>query len=228
MSDNIVLGIDPGVGSIGLFRRDISKSNIEEQLLGGTVLTFPAGVTSQNDAISFASERGNKRRQRNHNLSRKQCKWATLELLIKNGMCPLTMENLDKWRKYDKEAEVKHPYPTYDTDYVAWLRCDFDYDGKPDYRIFELRNLLAINTDIDLSTSLGKQLLGRVVYHMALHRGFRSSKGERATDNQEERGVEDIDELVGAENKMAQNIKNVMEKEHLPTVGSALYYLSNV
>ena len=86
MSDNIVLGIDPGVGSIGLFRRDISKSNIEEQLLGGTVLTFPAGVTSQNDAISFASERGNKRRQRNHNLSRKQCKWATLELLIKNGM----------------------------------------------------------------------------------------------------------------------------------------------
>lgn len=226
MSDNIVLGIDPGVGSIGLFRRDISKSNIEEQLLGGTVLTFPAGVTSQNDAISFASERGNKRRQRNHNLSRKQCKWATLELLIKNGMCPLTMENLDKWRKYDKEAEVKHPYPTYDTDYVAWLRCDFDYDGKPDYRIFELRNLLAINTDIDLSTSLGKQLLGRVVYHMALHRGFRSSKGERATDNQEERGVEDIDELVGAENKMAQNIKNVMEKEHLPTVGSALYYLN--
>ncbi|MBQ6938780.1 MAG: hypothetical protein IJN35_02935, partial [Muribaculaceae bacterium] len=180
MSDNIVLGIDPGVGSIGFFRRDISKKSIEEQLLGGMVLTFPAGVISKDTTISNATERGNKRRQRNHNLSRKQCKWATLELLIKNGMCPLSIEELDKWRKYDKDAEVKHPYPAYVADFVSWLRCDFNIDVKPDYKMLELRNILAINNNVDLSTQLGKQILGRVVYHMALHRGFRSSKGERA------------------------------------------------
>lgn len=226
MSDNIVLGIDPGVGSIGFFRRDISKKSIEEQLLGGTVLTFPAGVKSKDTTISNATERGNKRRQRNHNLSRKQCKWATLELLIKNEMCPLSVENLDKWRKYDKEAEVKHPYPTHDADYVAWLRCDFNHDGKPEYKMFELRHLLAINADIDLSTSSGKQMLGRVVYHMALHRGFRSSKGERATNNQDNRGVEDNDEYVGAEKEKSKKINALMNEENLPTVGCALYFLN--
>lgn len=228
MSDNIVLGIDPGVGSIGFFRRDISKKSIEEQLLGGMVLTFPAGVISKDTTISNATERGNKRRQRNHNLSRKQCKWATLELLIKNGMCPLSIEELDKWRKYDKDAEVKHPYPAYVADFVSWLRCDFNNDGKPDYKMLELRNILAINNNVDLSTQLGKQILGRVVYHMALHRGFRSSKGERATENQEDRGVVDNDDLIGAEEQKAQAIKAVMEAEGLPTVGSALYFLNEI
>ena len=226
MSDNIVLGIDPGVGSIGLFRRDASKKNIEEQLLDGAVLTFPSGVISDINSESYAVHRGDKRRQRNHNLSRKQCKWATLELLIKNGMCPLSIEELDKWRKYDKDAEVKHPYPAYVADFVSWLRCDFNNDGKPDYKMLELRNILAINNNVDLSTQLGKQILGRVVYHMALHRGFRSSKGERATENQEDRGVVDNDDLIGAEEQKAQAIKAVMEAEGLPTVGSALYFLN--
>ena len=85
MSDNIVLGIDPGVGSIGFFRRDISKKSIEEQLLGGTVLTFPAGVKSKDTTISNATERGNKRRQRNHNLSRFSTDNGHISFFISNS-----------------------------------------------------------------------------------------------------------------------------------------------
>lgn len=228
MSDNIILGIDPGVGSIGLFKRDIDKSDkLSEQLIGGSILTFPAGFTQKDNMKSLATERGDKRRGRNHIQSRKQCKWATLELLINLGMCPLSMEELDKWRKYDKNADIKHPYPTSQL-FRAWLKCDFNNDGKPDFSMFELRNNLAIDKGIDLSTTIGKLMLGRVVYHMAIHRGFRSSKGDRATENQENRGIDEHEDLKGAEEGKAKEIKNIMQSYNLPTIGCALYYLNNI
>lgn len=225
MSSNIILGIDPGVGSIGLFKRDTNKSDLSEQLIGGTILTFPSGVTDSDKTISLATERGDKRRQRNHILSRKQCKWATLELLIDLGMCPLSLDELDKWRKYDKNAEIKHPYPT-SKQFRAWLMCDFNNDGTPDFTMFELRYILAINDDIDLSTPTGKHMLGRVIYHMANHRGFRSSKGDRANIDQENRGVEDDLDFKGAEEEKAKEIKQVMSDYNLPTIGCALYHLN--
>lgn len=226
MNDNIVLGIDPGVGSIGVFKRNLDYSKkLSEQLLDGVVLTFPSGVTIKDDTKSLASERSEKRRQRNHLLSRKQCKWATLEFLIKMNMCPLSIEELNNWRKYDKNAEFKHPYPSSNL-YRSWLRCDFNDDGKPDFTMFQLRNLLAINKNLNLTLPIGKYMLGRVIYHMANHRGFRSSKGDKANINQEDRGVEENSYLKGSEDKYAQKIKSVMDDLNLPTVGCALYYLN--
>lgn len=226
MSDKYVVGIDPGVGSIGMFRRDIEQSNLDEQLLNGVVQIFSSGVTDKENTKSLATERGEKRRSRKHYYSRKQCKWATLELLIKHGMCPLSIEDLNLWRKYDKNAEVKHPYPTHAKDYISWLRCDFNNDGKVDSGIFELRNFLATDNSIDLSSQEGKYKLGRVVYHMALHRGFRSSKGEKATDSPNKENEQE--EYKGSEEEKAFLINKVMEENNLPTVGCALYYLNSV
>lgn len=218
MGDNIILGLDPGVGSMGFVRRDA-----ENKLLDGGVLIFPSGVQNSLTFKSVAAAYGEIKARRRHYFSRKMCKWATLSMLIEQKMCPLTIEDLDTWRKYQKGKE--RIYPVHVADFMAWLKLDFNGDGVPDMTMFELRDMLARNKNINLSTPVGREMLGRVVYHMALHRGFRSSKGEKITDNQEERGVEDVVDIKETEKQYAQSIQNVMDEQHLPTVGCALNYL---
>lgn len=221
-----ILGIDLGTSSIGLSLRntDLGK-NLKDQLEYFTSDIFKSGVgKSKTGEYSYAAERTKKRSPRHLIRSRKQRKWATLELLIENNMCPLSIEDLDKWRRYDKSKGLKREYPVGATQFEKWIRLDFNGDGVQDYSSpYQLRAEL-MDRQFDFNDQENLFKLGRALYHIAQRRGFRSSKGETISA-QESEDIDVSDEMKKSEEKASSETKKVMEDLCLPTVGCAFAYL---
>jgi len=221
MPENQILSLDLGSNSIGASIRNISEENQFENV---TVITFETGVgkdsTSGQYTISLAANRTAKRSVRRLYQSRKYKLWAVLKALIKgksNLYCPISEENLNRWKHYDK-AEVKkgnggRQYPVSDIGFANWIKFDFNKDGTPDYfSPYQLRNELA-TVKLDFSIEENRFKLGRALYHIAQHRGFKSSKivknkDDHAKDNKSEDTVE-IN--IGAERKKADNLYKQIE-----------------
>lgn len=223
-----ILGIDLGTSSIGLSLRDTEQGkNLKEQLIYFTSDIFQSGVgKSKSGEYSYAAERTKKRSPRRLFWSRKQRIWATLELLINNNMCPLSIEDLDKWRKYDKNCGYKREYPVSAKDFESWVRLDFDGDGVHDYSSpYQLRAEL-MKRQFNFNNQKDLYKLGRAIYHIAQRRGFRSSKGETIS-SQENDDIDVSDEMKKSELKASSEITKLMEEKELPTVGCAFAYLEN-
>lgn len=212
-----ILGLDLGTNSIGWALRN--PNNIaENQIEKFGVLTFKKGVgLGKTGEYSYAAERTKKRSTRRLYQARKYRLWATLEHLINEGFCPLTIEDLDKWRKYDKgEARENNNagrvYPVWNTEFDAWIKLDFDGDGKPDYTSpYQLRKELA-ETSLDFTKQKGKFKLGRALYHIAQRRGFKSSRKAADADAPKETDNEESFDLQKSEQKKNKNIKELFEK----------------
>ena len=151
-----------------------------------------------------------------------------MKLLIENGYCPLTMEDLEKWSRYDKAKGLKRQYPIHATQFEQWVRLDFDGDGKADYSSpFELRAEL-MERQFDFTNQIEKYKLGRALYHIAQRRGFKSSKGETIKEQEENESFEDFDisdELKKSEVKKSGELEKYMDAHNLPTVGCAFAHL---
>jgi CRISPR-associated endonuclease Csn1 len=228
MSKNI-LGIDLGTNSIGLAIRDIDGQSLNEQLVYFSSVIFPSGVgKGKTGEFSYAAERTKHRSSRNLRKSRRYRIWSTLKLLIENGYCPLTMEDLEKWSRYDKAKGLKRQYPIHATQFEQWVRLDFDGDGKADYSSpFELRAEL-MERQFDFTNQIEKYKLGRALYHIAQRRGFKSSKGETIKEQEENESFEDFDisdELKKSEVKKSGELEKYMDAHNLPTVGCAFAHL---
>ena len=224
-----ILGLDLGTNSIGLALRNTDNGDsIKDQLELFTSIIFKSGVgTAKTGEFSYAAERTKKRSARRLYQSRKYRIWATLELLIKEGYCPLTIEDLDKWRKYDKEKGLKRQYPIHAKEFEQWVRLDFNGDGVADYSSpYQLRAEL-MEKQFDFSDQTDRYKLGRALYHIAQHRGFKSSKGETISEQkQSEVGEEfDVTELKKSEIKKSGELVKIMQENNLLTVGCALYDL---
>lgn len=104
-----ILGLDLGTNSIGLAIRNTDKGkNFEEQLERFAVTRFKSGVgNGQSGEFSYAAERTSHRSSRRLYQARKYRIWATLKILIEYGYCPLSMDDLEKWSKYDKAKGLK-------------------------------------------------------------------------------------------------------------------------
>src|SRR5690606_10397321 len=126
-----ILGIDSGTNSLGWAIRDTEKEG--NQIIDYGVVTFEKGVASEK-GIEFhkVKKRTESRGKRNNYRSEKYRKWEILSFLIENKMCPLTIEELDDWRKYKKGQKRKYPQ---NPKFLNWLRFDFDGDGKPDFHL---------------------------------------------------------------------------------------------
>src|SRR4051812_16708385 len=142
-----ILGIDLGTNSIGWALRDPNIKGNQIEKFG--VLTFNKGVgNGKTGEYSYAAERTKKRSVRRLYQARKYRLWATLETLINLDYCPLSIENLNKWRYYSKDEARKNNnagrvYPIYDAAFESWIKLDFDSDGQPDYSSpFQLRKEL--------------------------------------------------------------------------------------
>lgn len=190
-----ILGLDLGTNSIGwaLRNTDLTENQIEK--FG--VITFNKGVGSgKNGEYSFAAERTKKRSSRRLYQARKYRLWATLEHLINEGYCPLSIEDLNKWRKYDKsDAEKFHnggrSYPIWNVYFENWIKLDFNGDGVSDYSSpYQLRKEIA-EIKLDFSNEVDRFKLGRALYHIAQRRGFKSSR--KGADDSKEKEVSDID-----------------------------------
>ncbi|MCQ2344175.1 MAG: hypothetical protein MJ002_04520 [Paludibacteraceae bacterium] len=226
-----VLGIDLGTNSIGLCVRDKSKSgNVADQLDFFTSVIFESGVgTDKTGEFSRAAERTSHRSSRRLNQARRYRIWRTLEVLIKYGYCPLTIDELDSWRHYDKNKAVKRQYPIENDKFEQWVRLDFNFDGIPDYSSpYQLRAELA-QTKLDLSQQINRYKLGRALYHIAQRRGFKSSKGETLNDmekeatekNAEVQEVEISEALKKSEQKKSSGLIKYMEENGCKTAGAA-------
>ena len=229
------LSLDLGTNSIGWVIRDSDiEGDIKKQIERYGVVTFNKGVgEAKGVEYSYAAERTKKRSTRRLYQARKYRIWATLDVLIENGYCPLTKEGLDKWRIYDKKQGLKRQYPSDSLEFEQWVRLDFDGDGRPDYSSpYQLREDLALN-QLNLNDPINRYKLGRALYHIAQRRGFKSSKGETLKEQESNDIVsnENIDDVLKkSELIKSQKINEYIDEKRdlgilLPTVGAAFALL---
>ena len=230
-----VVGIDLGTGSLGILLRNLDLGdNIIDQLEWFSVTTFNAGTgMSQTGEYTLASDRRSHIQSRRLKEHSRWKRWATLALLLEYDMCPMKQESLEKWSVYDKNRNLKREYPVDDQAFAQWLRLDFNGDGIPDYTSpFQLRREL-IEKQLDFSLPENRYKLGRAIYHIALHRGFKSSKGETLAELEEGSkdasvSTDDIDSAMKkSEEKKSKDLTEYMESHHLKTVGQAFAYLED-
>ncbi len=229
-----VVGLDLGTNSIGIsIRNSENGKSIIDQLDYFSSIIFKSGVgNSKSGEFSYAAERTKKRSTRRLYQARKYRIWETLKLLIENGYCPLSIEDLEKWSKYDKEKGLKRQYPVDAVEFEQWVRLDFNGDGVADYSSpFQLRAEL-IEKQFDFSIETDRYKLGRALYHIAQRRGFKSSKGETIKEQEaselndaENVDIDVVDALKKSEEKKSGKLVEFMKEHGLKTVGAAFYEL---
>lgn len=196
-----ILGLDLGTNSIGwaVVEKD------EGRILDVGVRIFPEGVVKETIGTgdkeqSKNATRRDKRQMRRHFYRKRLRKIKLLEILISLQMCPLNLEELMKWKNWDKARKtdgIKFP----DTDeFREWLKMN----------PYFLREK-ALHEEITL------QEFGRVLYHMIQRRGFLSSRKSKE------------DSTIFTKGKPDENILPINEtKEKIgdKTLGSYLYSIS--
>ncbi|MCK9207584.1 MAG: hypothetical protein M0P66_10775, partial [Salinivirgaceae bacterium] len=217
------LGLDLGTNSIGWAIRNSDAEVNQIEKYG--VAIFEKGVGSEKGAeFSYAAKRTQKRSVRRLYQARKYRLWETLEVLINFGYCPMTMDQLDSWRKYDKINKRKYPDIT---EFEQWIRLDFNNDGKSDFSSpYQLRALL-VDQKFDLNILRNKYMLGRAFYHIAQRRGFKSSRKDAVTDESGER--KDAKSEIKKDNEFSNSFINKYGKNlsDFSTIGSALAFIEN-
>ncbi|SIQ14828.1 type II CRISPR RNA-guided endonuclease Cas9 [Maribacter ulvicola] len=184
--NNLTLGIDLGTNSIGWAIRDITAS--DNQIIKKGVLIFDKGV-GEEKGVEFpkVKKRTESRGKRRNYQAEKYRKWELLDFLIKHGMCPLSIDELNSWRKYTKKEERKYPQSQ---SFLNWLRFDFNGDGKPDFHLFGsdkhesyylFRAKAVSEAEIDKRVFKDNpEILGRVFYQLVQRRGFKGRDEEEA------------------------------------------------
>lgn len=171
------LGLDIGTNSIGWGIVDENAEKIEKC----GVYIFPEGVKIEKGVESSkASERTGFRSARRLKFRRKLRKYETLRVLINNGMCPLTLEELEKWHK----GKI---YPT-SKDFINWYRTDEEKNWEP----YFLRKKC-------VEQKCKPYEIGRALYHIAQRRGFLSNRKEttKETDGKVSEGISELSQAKG-------------------------------
>jgi len=217
------LGLDLGTNSIGWAIRNSDAEDNQIEKYG--VAIFEKGVGSEKGVeFSYAAKRTQKRSVRRLYQARKYRLWETLEVLISYGYCPITIDQLNGWRKYDKLNKRKYPHIEA---FEQWIRLDFDNDGKPDFSSpYQLRALL-VGEKLDLNKQSDRYKIGRALYHIAQRRGFKSSRKDAIVDELGER--KDAKSEIKKDNEFSNSFNKKFEKTlaDFPTIGAALAYIEN-
>lgn len=232
-----VLGLDLGTNSIGSAVRNLDLSDdLQWQLEFFSSDIFRSSVNKESNGreYSLAAQRSAHRRSRGLNEVRRRRLWATLNLLIKHGFCPMSSESLMRWCTYDKRKGLFREYPIDDKDFNAWILLDFNGDGRPDYSSpYQLRREL-VTRQFDFEQPIERYKLGRALYHIAQHRGFKSSKGETLSQqetNSKPSSTDEILDVAGAmkasEEKLSKGLSTYMKEHNLLTVGAAFAQLED-
>lgn len=215
---NKTLGIDLGTNSIGWAIRNTDLLNNQIEDFG--VITFEKGVASEKgNEFPKVQKRTESRGKRRNYQSEKYRKYALLEFLIQNNMCPLSMDEFSLWKNYRKGKKREYPQSE---NFINWVRFDFDGDGLPDYHLFDKDKdesyyvFRAFAGDENYKRVFDKNphVLGRVLYQLVQRRGFKGRDEDEAktillgSDKNGTKGRNDIEEYI---------IK-------YKTLGAALYY----
>ncbi|HXH18364.1 MAG TPA: hypothetical protein VNJ07_04700, partial [Chitinophagales bacterium] len=173
-----ILGLDLGTNSIGwaVVEREYENFNLLQLDSAPTsgVVIFPEGVKiEKGNEKSRAAERRGFRSARRLKFRRKLRKYKTLLVLAKNGMCPLTEEEVKAWKK---SGFKKYPE---NEEFLNWLSTDDEKEVNPYFfRDKFSRKLYNWKNNRQLAYELG-----RAFYHMAQRRGFKSNRLEQSDEN---------------------------------------------
>lgn len=160
-----ILGLDLGTNSIGWAIVENENYDHKEifELKDKGVIIFSEGVKKEKgNEISKAAERTAFRGARRLKFRRKLRKFETLLVLSKNGMCPLTEQEVKGWAGFGK-TRFKN-YPT-NEEFLKWLSTDDKQNINP----YFFRNKAS-------KEKIRKLDLGRAFYHLAQRRGFFSNR----------------------------------------------------
>ncbi|MDR3626907.1 MAG: hypothetical protein P4L45_08745, partial [Ignavibacteriaceae bacterium] len=213
------LGLDLGTNSIGWTIRNTSLDDNQFEKYG--VITFKKGVgEGKSGEFSLAAERTKNRSVRRLYQARKYRLWETLKVLIDNDYCPLSIKDLDMWRKYDNDKGLFRKYPIHATSFEQWIRLDFYNQNIPFYTSpYQLRKEL-IENEIDITDKINRYKIGRALYHIAQRRGFKSS---RKTGDKENTSV-----YKGSKESGAKGVNDIIELiEKYKTLGAAQAYIES-
>ena len=160
-----ILGLDVGTNSLGWAILD----PFQKKFTDAGVVVFQQGIPDEKGREaerSPAAERRAFRAARRLKFRRRLRKYHTLKVLIANQMCPLTMAELQNWIRNGK-------FPIENRNFIAWLGST--KEDNPYY----FRAKAA-------ERKLPPQELGRAFYHLAIRRGFKSSRKESSSSNEKE------------------------------------------
>lgn len=177
MAGRKTLGLDLGTNSIGWAIVEHGRNGTELKDAG--VVVFKEGVAREKGNEKPATQdRTKARAQRRSYFRRRMRKQLLLQELVKLGMCPLPMEAVVAWRKQDA-------YPLGHDAFNAWFKMN----------PYVLRAK-------GLEEKLSLHELGRVFYHMAQRRGFRSNRNdgegelEGLKEGSEDRGIKGLNDTA--------------------------------
>ena len=197
-----ILGIDLGTGSIGIALRnpDASK-NILEQLEYFSSDIFHAGVgKDKSGEYSLAAERTSHRQSRRLKETRRRRLWATLQLLIDFGLCPIDFNN-DGIPDYTSPYQLRRELSTIQFDFSIPIN---KYKlGRALYHIAQRRGF---------KSSKGETI---------------SSQESEATESVDFSDKDLSAEMQKSETKLSQDITNYMEEHNCHTVGEAFANLED-
>jgi CRISPR-associated endonuclease Csn1 len=158
-----ILGLDLGTNSIGWAVVDEE----EQQIIDTGVRIFPEAVDNLGQGereISKNAQRRAFRQQRRGYFRHKIRRIHLLRTLIELEMCPLSVSELDRWSKYEKQkGKSGQEFPA-SKDFMDWLRLN----------PYELRAK-------SLNEKISRLELGRVFYHLIQRRGFLSNRKSKDT-----------------------------------------------
>ncbi len=172
-----ILGLDLGTNSIGWAIRD-TENDGARQIIDKGVRIFSEGVKSEKGIESSrAAERTGYRSARKIKYRRKLRKYETLKVLSLNAMCPLSVEEVEEWKKTGFKKYPLNP------EFLEWLKTSDnvnpyyfrDKASKQKVSLFEL---------------------GRALYHMAQRRGFLSNRLDQSAEGVLEEHCPKIEALV--------------------------------
>lgn len=213
-----IIGLDAGSNSLGWAIRDTEVKG--DQIIDYGVLTFEKGVASEKgNEFPKVQKRTESRGKRRNYQAEKYRKWELLEFLIENDMCPLTLEELKKWKSYSKGQKREYPQSE---NFINWLRFDFNGDRKPDFHLlgkgkdesYYAFRAFVIDDEMKNVYQNNPYVLGRVFYQLVQRRGF------RGRDEEEAKTMLQGSEKTGTKGR--NDIAEYIEKHK--TLGSALYH----
>lgn len=197
-----ILGLDLGTNSVGWAVVDTDL----QKILDTGVRIFPEGVEpktiGQGDKEqSKNATRRDKRQMRRQFYRKRLRKIKLLQVLIEQEMCPLTAEELNTWKNWDKTKKTEgRKFPDSEK-FNVWIKLN-PYDLR----------------EKALEEKLTLHELGRVFYHLIQRRGFLSNR----------KGKEDS--TIFTKGKPDENILPINEtKEKIAdqSLGSYLKSISN-
>ena len=173
-----IVGLDLGTNSIGW--AVVEKEENEFSLIDKGVRIFSEGVKSEKGIESSrAAERTSFRSARKLKYRRKLRKYETLKILSKNAMCPLSIDEVEEWKKSDFKEYPLNP------EFLKWLKTDDDTNTNPYYF-----------RDKASKEKVSKYELGRALYHIAQRRGFLSNRLDQSAEGILEEHCPQIQSLI--------------------------------